>query len=153
MYITTCTYTRTVHITWSLYVFWWQYLCACFASLIFVLTWHWQTDIDWFESKKSADWTCWRKVDLKSQGGGINRHCSANLLAVSTHALISIETGKLANSRCWELVTFTVSIEITRARVVTVCNPNDLDIWTDWCRLGLQFVVYKSAEQELSFIN
>ena len=37
--------------------------------------------------------------------------------------------------------------------VVTGCNPNDLDIWTDWCRLGLQFVVYKSAEQEWSFIN
>ena len=29
----------------------------------------------------------------------------------------------------------------------------DLDIWTDWCRLGLQFVVYKSAEQEWSFVN
>ena len=38
-------------------------------------------------------------------------------------------------------------------RLVTGCNPNDLDIWTDWCRLGLQFVVYKSAEQEWSFIN
>ena len=37
--------------------------------------------------------------------------------------------------------------------LVTGCNPNDLDIWTDWCRLGLQFVVYKSAEQEWSFIN
>ena len=38
-------------------------------------------------------------------------------------------------------------------RLVTGCNPNDLDIWTDWCRLGLQFVVYKSAEQEWSFVN
>ena len=37
--------------------------------------------------------------------------------------------------------------------VVTGCNPNDLDIWTDWCRLGLQFVVYKSAKQEWSFVN
>ena len=37
--------------------------------------------------------------------------------------------------------------------LVTGCNPNDLDIWTDWCRLGLQFVMYKSAEQEWSFIN
>ena len=37
--------------------------------------------------------------------------------------------------------------------IVTGCNPNDLDIWTDWCRLWLQFVVYKSAEQEWSFIN
>ena len=37
--------------------------------------------------------------------------------------------------------------------LVTGCNPNDLDIWTDWCRLGLQFVVYKSAEQEWSFVN
>ena len=38
-------------------------------------------------------------------------------------------------------------------KLVTGCNPNDLDIWTDWCRLGLQFVVYKSAEQEWSFMN
>ena len=30
-------------------------------------------------------------------------------------------------------------------RLVTGCNPNDLDIWTDWCPLGLQFVVYKSG--------
>ena len=37
--------------------------------------------------------------------------------------------------------------------IVTGCNPNDLDIWTDWCRLRLQFVVYKSAEQEWSFVN
>ena len=37
--------------------------------------------------------------------------------------------------------------------VVTGCNPNDLDIWTDWCRLGLQFVTYKSTEQEWSFVN
>ena len=32
-------------------------------------------------------------------------------------------------------------------QVVTGYNPNDLDIWTDWCRLGLQFVVYKSADR------
>ena len=38
-------------------------------------------------------------------------------------------------------------------QLVTGCNPNDLDIWTDWCRFGLQFVVYKSAEQEWSFVN
>ena len=38
-------------------------------------------------------------------------------------------------------------------QLVTGCNPNNLDIWTDWCRLGLQFVVYESAEQEWSFIN
>ena len=37
--------------------------------------------------------------------------------------------------------------------LVTGCNPNDLDIWTDWCCLGLQFVVYKSVEQEWSFVN
>ena len=37
--------------------------------------------------------------------------------------------------------------------LVTGCNQNDLDIWMDWCRLGLQFVVNKSAEQEWSFIN
>ena len=37
--------------------------------------------------------------------------------------------------------------------IVTSCNPNDLDIWTDWCGLELQFVVYKSAEQERSFVN
>ena len=37
--------------------------------------------------------------------------------------------------------------------LVTGCNPNDLDIWMDWCRLGLQFVVYRSAEQEWSFVN
>ena len=37
--------------------------------------------------------------------------------------------------------------------LVTGCNPNDLDICTDWCRLGLQFVMYKSAEQEWSFID
>ena len=37
--------------------------------------------------------------------------------------------------------------------VVTGCNPNDLDIWTDWRRLGLhEFIVYKSAEQEWSFV-
>ena len=41
----------------------------------------------------------------------------------------------------------------TLSCLVTGCNPNDLDIWADWCRLGLQFVVYKSAEQEWSFIN
>ena len=41
----------------------------------------------------------------------------------------------------------------TTCLLVTGCNPNDLDIWTDWCRLGLQFVMYKSAEQEWSFIN
>ena len=39
------------------------------------------------------------------------------------------------------------------SQLVTGCNPNDLDIWTDWWRLGLQFIVYKSAEQEWSFIN
>ena len=44
-------------------------------------------------------------------------------------------------------------VYIARLNIVTGCNPNDLDIWTDWCRLGLQFVVYKSAEQEWSFIN
>ena len=48
-------------------------------------------------------------------------------------------------------INFTLSI-VTR-RLVTGCNPNDLDIWTDWCHLGLQFVVYKSAEQEWSFVN
>ena len=35
-----------------------------------------------------------------------------------------------------------------QVHVVTVRNPNDLDIWTDWCRLGLQFAVYKVSEQE-----
>ena len=35
----------------------------------------------------------------------------------------------------------------TSLYVVTGCNPNDLDIWTDWCRLGLQFVVYKSGSK------
>ena len=43
--------------------------------------------------------------------------------------------------------------ELLTHTLVTDCNPNDLDIWTDWCRLGLQFVVYKSAEQEWSFVN
>ena len=38
--------------------------------------------------------------------------------------------------------------EVTGWLLVTGCNQNDLDIWTDWCRLGLQFIVYKSAEQE-----
>ena len=38
--------------------------------------------------------------------------------------------------------------QIATCSLVTGCNPNDLDIWTDLCRLGLQFVVYKSAEQE-----
>ena len=41
----------------------------------------------------------------------------------------------------------------TQGYIVTGCNPNDLDFWTDGCHLGLQFVVYKSAEQEWSFVN
>ena len=47
---------------------------------------------------------------------------------------------------------FKVTIH-TRYNLVTGCNPNNLDIWTDGCRLGLQFVVYKSAEEEWSFVN
>ena len=46
-----------------------------------------------------------------------------------------------------------IQLQSSQIQLVTGCNPNDLDIWTDWCRLGLQFVVYKSAEQELSCIN
>ena len=43
--------------------------------------------------------------------------------------------------------------EISGINIVTDCNPNDLDIWPDEFRLGLQFVVYKSVEQERSFVN
>ena len=44
-----------------------------------------------------------------------------------------------------------IAISFKFHETVKLIVPNDLDIWTDWCHLGLQFVVYKSAEQEWSF--
>ena len=58
------------------------------------------------------------------------------------HGVIITDSGVL-----WKVQKFDWMI------LVTGCNPNDLDIWTEWCRLGLQFVAYKITEQEWSFVN
>ena len=93
--------------------------------------WGWEIGVDILPSCSSA----WREC------AACSLHCMCDTKTLITEGKDSLIAPIFHSERFFN------------CKIVTGCNPNDLDIWTDWCRLGLQFVVYKSAEQEWSFVN